>query len=156
MGYVQRLDDGNTLIGWGATAPAVTEVTPDGKKVLEITFPPGVFSYRAYRANAPQYLAVAPGVVRGLKMAFSGANPATRMTHVALELPTDARVDLAIYDLNGRLVRQALRGAALPAGPHRIAVDVSALPPGMFFCRATARGTRGEVASQGLKLVVAR
>lgn len=50
MGNVQRLPDGNTLIGWGgAPSPAVTEVTPDGNTALEMTFPyDSVLSYRAY------------------------------------------------------------------------------------------------------------
>ena len=49
MGYVQRLDDGNTLIGWGNTNPSVTEVTPEGDIALEMTLPAGIYSYRAYR-----------------------------------------------------------------------------------------------------------
>jgi hypothetical protein len=49
MGYVQRLANGNTLIGWGATNPSVTEVTSDGKKVYEMSLPDQVVSYRAFR-----------------------------------------------------------------------------------------------------------
>ena len=52
MGYVQRLPNGNTLIGWGydeGGKPAVTEVTPDGSIALEMSMPYDVFSYRAYR-----------------------------------------------------------------------------------------------------------
>jgi hypothetical protein len=57
MGYVQRLDNGNTLIGWGTSNPTVTEVRPDGSKALELTLPSGIYSYRAFRfpwkENAP-------------------------------------------------------------------------------------------------------
>ncbi len=53
MGYVQRLPNGNTFIGWGyldnQVGPAVTEVTPDGSVVFEMSMPYNVFSYRAYR-----------------------------------------------------------------------------------------------------------
>lgn len=52
MGNVQRLPDGNTLIGWGydqGGKPAVTEVTPGGQIALEMSLPANVFSYRAYR-----------------------------------------------------------------------------------------------------------
>jgi hypothetical protein len=49
MGYVQRLDNGNTLIGWGTSNPTVTEVRPDGSKALELTLPSGIYSYRAFR-----------------------------------------------------------------------------------------------------------
>ena len=47
MGYVQQQDDGKTLIGWGATAPAVSVVTPEGKVVYELWFPNGAYRYRA-------------------------------------------------------------------------------------------------------------
>ena len=49
MGSVQRLKNGNTLIGWGGTSPALTEVTPSGTIALEMTLPAGVWSYRVMR-----------------------------------------------------------------------------------------------------------
>ena len=52
MGSVQRLDNGNTLIGWGSAPPSganVTEVTMDGEVVFELTLPPTLISYRVYR-----------------------------------------------------------------------------------------------------------
>lgn len=49
LGSVQRLRNGNTLIGWGGTSPTLTEVTPSGTIALEMKFPTGVFSYRALR-----------------------------------------------------------------------------------------------------------
>jgi hypothetical protein len=50
MGDVQRLTDGNTLIGWGgAPTPTLTEVRPDGSTALEMAFPYNdVVSYRAH------------------------------------------------------------------------------------------------------------
>jgi len=59
MGSVQRLPNGNTLIGWGATNPTATEVAPDGRKVAEMTFAPGTFSYRAFRFEWPPVVPVA-------------------------------------------------------------------------------------------------
>lgn len=50
MGSVQRLENGNTVIGWGsAQGPAVSEVTPDGDVVFELYLPSNQISYRAYR-----------------------------------------------------------------------------------------------------------
>lgn len=62
MGYVQRLENGNTLIGWGATSPSITEVSPSGEKVFELSLPKNVFSYRAYRfqLGKPFYSALVP------------------------------------------------------------------------------------------------
>jgi arylsulfotransferase ASST len=52
MGSVQRLANGNTLIGWGsapATGPSVSEVTADGEVVFALSLPESQMSYRAYR-----------------------------------------------------------------------------------------------------------
>jgi hypothetical protein len=53
-GNAQRLPNGNTVIGWGGSSgkpsPAMTEVTPDGEVVHQISFdPPDVESYRAFK-----------------------------------------------------------------------------------------------------------
>ena len=50
QGSVERLPNGNTLIGWGfATTPFVSEVTPEGKAVLEMNLPDGQIIYRVYQ-----------------------------------------------------------------------------------------------------------
>lgn len=52
MGSVQRLPNGNTLIGWGSapsTGPNVTEVTPDREVVFALSLHESQMSYRAYR-----------------------------------------------------------------------------------------------------------
>ncbi|MGB5875670.1 MAG: aryl-sulfate sulfotransferase [Bacteroidota bacterium] len=52
-GTIQRLPNGNTLIGWGGASlngdRAATEVRPDKSIVFEMTFPPGMYAYGAYR-----------------------------------------------------------------------------------------------------------
>jgi Arylsulfotransferase (ASST)/Bacterial Ig-like domain/Secretion system C-terminal sorting domain/Kre9/KNH-like N-terminal Ig-like domain len=53
MGSVQRLSNGNTLIGWGLSSAngtaAVTEVDPNNMVTLEMFLPAGETSYRAYK-----------------------------------------------------------------------------------------------------------
>ena len=49
MGDVQRLDDGNSIIGWGTGSPAVTEVTQQGEKTFELALPDGGINYRAFK-----------------------------------------------------------------------------------------------------------
>ena len=49
MGSVQRLSNGNTIIGWGGTNPTVTEVTTGDAKVFQLNFSSGVWSYRGFR-----------------------------------------------------------------------------------------------------------
>jgi hypothetical protein len=50
---VQRFSNGNTLIGWGATVPTLTEVAPDGSIVSQLTFDLPNSSYRAFRFEWP-------------------------------------------------------------------------------------------------------
>lgn len=52
MGSVQRLSNGNTLIGWASNnLPKVTEVTPDGEVVYEGDYTTTETSYRSHRFN---------------------------------------------------------------------------------------------------------
>lgn len=65
MGNVQRLSNGNTMIGWGGGSPSVTEVTPAGQKVYELTLSPNIYSYRAYRFNLSKgyYTSFVPNLI---------------------------------------------------------------------------------------------
>jgi Arylsulfotransferase (ASST)/Bacterial Ig-like domain/Kre9/KNH-like N-terminal Ig-like domain/Secretion system C-terminal sorting domain len=53
MGDVQKLSNGNTVIGWGSAGsngdPALTELSPADSIVLELSLPKGETSYRAYK-----------------------------------------------------------------------------------------------------------
>ena len=49
MGNVQRLSNGNTLVGWGATNSVIfTEVDSLNQKVMEIKIP-GIYCYRSFK-----------------------------------------------------------------------------------------------------------
>lgn len=58
MGNVQRLSNGNTLIGWGyrtkSTLPSITEIDPMGNIVWEMTLS-GSKNYISYRAHKYQW-----------------------------------------------------------------------------------------------------
>jgi hypothetical protein len=66
-GSVQRFSNGNTLIGWGTANPTLTEVAADGSLVSELTFDPGVGSYRSLRFEwppvKPATIAINPGTL---------------------------------------------------------------------------------------------
>lgn len=49
MGSAQRLQNGNTLIGWGSISPTLTEVKPNGNIALEMRLPYPTVSYRVFR-----------------------------------------------------------------------------------------------------------
>lgn len=47
MGHAQRLENGNTIIGWGYGVPSVSEFDEENKRLLEISFP--YPNYRAFK-----------------------------------------------------------------------------------------------------------
>jgi hypothetical protein len=139
MGYVQRLDNGNTLIGWGATSPAVTEVAPDGTKVMELSFPPGIFSYRAYRMDWRRTLSAdLASAAAKLSLSEPQPNPIHDRAGMTLSLSSRASVSMQVYDVAGRLVQTTLERTPFEAGTHHLAVDLSQNTPGLYFCRLTA------------------
>lgn len=53
MGSVQRLENGNTLIGWGSANPNFTEIDTLNNIVCEGSFPDRVMSYRVKKYTIP-------------------------------------------------------------------------------------------------------
>jgi hypothetical protein len=140
MGYVQRLDEGHTLIGWGSSNPIVTEVDSLGQKATELSFDPGMVSYRAYRfawypedaafANAPLAAAVRPP--RGHPFRRDGA--------LTISVRRTADVTVRMYDVRGRLVRVLLQGVRFEPGDHDVPIDGAGLRSGIYYCRVRAEG----------------
>lgn len=95
------------------------------------------------RLDTPAGRAPAGGVV-------ASPNPASGRVVVALTLTAPSEVRLVLHDALGREVA-ALDAGALDAGAHRLALDVSALPAGVYVWRLAA-GDRVETG----RLTVAR
>jgi Arylsulfotransferase (ASST)/Secretion system C-terminal sorting domain/Bacterial Ig-like domain len=152
MGYVQRLDDGNTLIGWGATNPTVTEVSPSGKKVFELAFDDGIFSYRAFRFPwKDEILPVAAATPAVFSLAQNYPNPFNASTTIQVSLPQESTVTFKVYDLLGREVLNVLEGEKRNAGEFIVRLNASSLPSGMYFYKLTT-----ENFSQTKKMVVVK
>ncbi len=56
-----------------------------------------------------------------------------------MRLPAEAGVAVQVYDALGRETGVAFRGT-LPAGETAVALDASALAPGLYIARATSGG----------------
>jgi len=68
LGSVQRLESGNTVIGWGSVVgTTVTEVTPTGEIVAGLALDPPLVSYRSFRFDWPPVqkasVAIEPDVI---------------------------------------------------------------------------------------------
>ena len=65
MGNMQRLEDGNTLIGWGALTPdnaVFTVYSPDSSRVRELRFLDTLVSYRSYYFDTLPFALDRPGI----------------------------------------------------------------------------------------------
>ncbi len=82
--------------------------------------------------------------VRTFRLIGNFPNPFNPFTTIRFELHKSQQIELQIFDLNGRLVRQLVKGT-LPAGLHQVQWDgrddrQKPLPSGSFFYRLSAEG----------------
>jgi len=140
MGSVQRLPNGNTLIGWGSTTPTLTEVSPSGEKLFELSFPTGVFSYRAFRFGDVNLLSTpndAPKNLQGYALGQNYPNPFNPTTVINYQLPVSGNVSLKIYDMLGRNVA-TLINQRQEAGRYAVQFNGVGLASGVYFYRLDA------------------
>ena len=141
MGFAQRLDNGNTLISWGSTNPTLTEVTPAGTIALEMSLPQGVYSYRAFKFpwdGKPLYIDLtAAKIPTAYRLKQNYPNPFNPATKIDFDLPENAFVNLSIYDVLGKEVKN-IYNTELPAGPYSVSFSSSQLPSGVYFYKLTS------------------
>ncbi len=138
MGYVQRLENGNTLIGWGSTKPAVVEVRADGSKVYELELAQGIYSYRAYRFHwKDQNQGGNGGGPTTFSLSQNYPNPFNNSTTIQISLTEDATVTFKIYDVLGRLVSTQVEDQRRSRGNYVVYFDGSSLATGTYFYRLT-------------------
>ena len=65
-------------------------------------------------------------------------NPFRDVFTLDLHLTAEAPVSLTLHSLDGRTVRQMLRSEAMSVGPHRLTIDASRLPGGVYVLRTEA------------------
>lgn len=65
-------------------------------------------------------------------------NPFNSSTRLSYDIPRNGQVNLAVYDLTGRLV-QTLEDRVIPQGQHTLIFDGSALPSGVYFVRLQSK-----------------
>jgi hypothetical protein len=136
LGYVQRLENGNTLIGWGATNPSATEVRQNGSIVYEMTLATGEFSYRAYRFPWKETNnQSANDFPESSSLSENYPNPFNNSTTFYISLSRPTRVSLKVYNILGCLVDTHIEGEMKSAGVYKINFDGAFLASGIYFCQ---------------------
>jgi hypothetical protein len=133
MGNVQRLDNGNTIIGWGGTmaepVTTFTEVSPNGTKLLEMKLPNFVFSYRAYKFDW-DFPEIKIPATYALKQNYP--NPFNPETTIEFDIPEPQYVQLKIYNILGSEVATLVNQFLQPR-KYYIKWDARAFASGVYF-----------------------
>ncbi len=80
-----------------------------------------------------------PGLPNQWALSQNHPNPFNPTTTIDFAMPKSGIVDISIYDMAGRLVKEAYKGN-LGAGYHSLEIDASDLPAGVYMYKLTAQG----------------
>lgn len=100
-----------------------------------------------------------PSVENGVEVGGVYPNPmrGSEPIRARLLLLDEAQVSVSMYDVQGRLVRKAIRRRAFSRGSHRLRLNTRRLASGTYFVRVTVRRKRdGRTSRTTRKLVVLR
>lgn len=141
MGNVQRLENGNTLISWGATNPTLTEVKQDGTKAFEMTLPQNIFTYRAFKYKlGPEPIGVtqiSTVIPEKFTLSQNYPNPFNPSTKIRFTIKKAEFVTLKIYNILGSEVK-SLVNEDLLAGEYEIPFDASEFSSGIYYYKMNA------------------
>jgi hypothetical protein len=87
------------------------------------------WGHSSYVTPAPDHVPTA-----GSQLGAVYPNPFNPVATIPVNLPKQTHVDLAVYDLKGRLVQSLHRGS-LPAGRHQFTFKGDQEPSGVYFTR---------------------
>jgi hypothetical protein len=86
-----------------------------------------------------------------VKIEAAYPNPASTICNIIYSIPTDAKVNINLYDISGRKVATLLDDTEQTPGRYKVPVDVSNLANGIYIYRVTVNGQ-----SYAQKLTVAK
>ena len=140
MGYAERLDNGSTLISWGTGKPDVIEVAPNGSKVMEMSLPASVASYRVFRQAwvPPAVASAGPPARGGLSLSQAWPNPFRGAVSLFANLPSSSAISVRVLDVQGRELRGVARTIREGPGAYRVSVDLTGHETGVYFCQVTS------------------
>ncbi len=146
-GNAQRLPNGNTVIGWGIqNDPIVTEITADGTKVFEASFPLNFDSYRAFKflwRTSVGLLGVKdtdPTVLNNIDTKISVfPNPASTNVTIAFTVGSPSNVSFEVCDVLGRVLATQAQYFST-SGDYSANLSLGSLPAGTYYVKVMIGG----------------
>jgi hypothetical protein len=143
QGSINRLPNGNTLIGWGTNqARTYTEATPDKQVALDVTMTmngPST-SYRVYKAvrNLPK-ASVKKEIASNVLGLSAFPNPTSSSTTLSYTLENTSTVSYSVIDALGRRVQNGDIGT-VNKGTNMSSIYLTGLAKGVYTVQVYADG----------------
>ena len=141
MGSVQRLLNGNTLIGWGTAARTLSEVSPNGTLLYTLSLPAGQNSYRAFRFNLNSVITNtgynSAAIPEKFTLLQNFPNPFNPSTNINYAIPKGSNVKLTVFNLLGQEIATIVNKFQ-NAGSYSIKFDAGNLTSGIYFYKLEA------------------
>lgn len=143
MGDAERLDNGNTFIGWGDNfTESATEVDSNGNVVYEAQLPGSDNSYRALKypytvgtTSQNSSVAAVPSSAAGLTI-----EKTSQGYDLTVDAPNAENISLTLYDETGRTMRDLFNGT-VPSGSSHFTFSSSSFTSGAYFCVLRTSGS---------------
>jgi hypothetical protein len=81
-----------------------------------------------------------PSSPAAFALSQNAPNPARESTVIRYTLPVPTSVNLAVFDLQGRMIAEILKRAAQAAGPQQVPISTAGWRPGCYLYRVEAGG----------------
>jgi hypothetical protein len=135
MGSVQRLSNGNTLIGWGSASTTLTEVDSAGTIKYQLSLPSGQMSYRAFRFEWGNVTGVSGDdeiTSDNFRLFQNYPNPFNPSTTISFDIIKGGYTTLVVYDILGKEITTLVNGN-LNAGSYKVKLNGTGFPSGVYF-----------------------
>jgi hypothetical protein len=140
MGYAERLPNGNTVIGWGAGNPAITEVDAQGNKVFELSLPQNQVSYRALK-DSWNPVPFGNELPKNYTLYQNYPNPFNPGTTIKFDVPELSDVKITVFNLLGQKIAEELR-PNLTTGTYEYFFNGANISSGVYFYTMTSGSFR--------------
>lgn len=141
-GNVQRLANGNTMMGLGSvTQPSAVEVTPAGERVFQMSIQKGAFAYRTYRFsfNPPPKAVRQTGNANAFAISNIYPNPSHDKTTISFSVGEPGLLRIELVDLLGNVVHASTEKIS-EAGTYVTDLNVNDFTTGTYYCRLSQNG----------------
>ncbi len=142
MGNVQRLPNGNTIIGWGSNTTTLSEVSSNKNLLYTLSLPTGQWSYRSFRFNTLDVLTNTNNnteTVSDYKLSQNYPNPFNPVTNIDFSLPKAGLVTLKVFNMLGKEIYKYVNDYKSP-GTYSVKYNASNLSSGIYFYKIEVNG----------------